>query len=200
MKHFDLSFKLARRPNLKNSPRSLIQVPVPRVSDRQGSQQPWTLTFWNPKVVQSSSLSGHFFLSNVQNFPQVVTHRAPLCTRQCASPVQEPRVRWLCVLGSPPPVEHQKPAWCWPNPRPHCLAMETRPSSWPPPHHNPDKTSRLQRETRQSKVWQNGKFFFVDAAQQKKPKTSHLVLYSQFKWLLLCYLQTNTWSHWTSST
>lgn len=86
-------------------------------------------------------------------FSRSPTHRALLCTRQCAWPVRGPHVRWWCALAWPPPAERQKPAWCWPSRRrPHCLAMETRPSSWPPPHHDPDKTSRLQRAATEQRL------------------------------------------------
>lgn len=86
-------------------------------------------------------------------FSRSPTHRAPLCTRRCAWPVQGPRARRRCALASPPPAERQKPAWCWPSRRrPHCLAMETRPSSWPPPHHDPDKTWRLQEDTAEQRL------------------------------------------------
>lgn len=77
-----------------------------------------------------------------------ITHRAPQCIQQCVSPVQELHGHWRCVRVSPPPKERQKHAWCWLSPRPHCMAMERHSSSWPPPHHNSDKTSRLWKQKR----------------------------------------------------
>lgn len=94
-----------------------------------------------------------WFLKKRTDGSRPPTHRAPRCTRRCAWPGRGPRARRRCALASPPPTERQKPAWCWPSRRrPHCLAMETRPSSWPPPHHDPDKTSRLQGDTAERRL------------------------------------------------
>lgn len=94
-----------------------------------------------------------WFLKKRTDSSSPPTHRALRCTRRCAWPGRGPRARQRCALASPPPTERQKPAWCWPSRRrPHCLAMETRPSSWPPPHHDPDKTSRLQGDTAERRL------------------------------------------------
>lgn len=104
------------------------------------------LSFWN-FLWCSWKLMYHHCLCVYMSVP--ITHHAPRCIQRCVSPMQEPHGHWLCECVSPPPMERQKPVWCWLSPRPHCLAMETRPSSWPPPppHHNLDKTSRLQKKT-----------------------------------------------------
>lgn len=177
MKHFNLSFKLARRPNLKNSPKSLLQVPVPRVSDRQGSQQPWTLTFWNPKVVQSSSLSGHFFCQTYRISLRwsltVLLYVLDNVLHQCRNLVSADCVRSGHLLqwnAKNPRGAGRTPAliaWQWRHAPPHGLLLTTTPTR---PHVCKERHGKARFGKMESFFFNLVGFFLVDAAQQRKPK------------------------------